>query len=147
MLKFPVLATTFCVLVAASCFTYADDQQKMMQDMMNNAMQGMIQVQHCLTESTNPKLLEEISKNSEKISNELERLCQAGQRQEAQDTAIAYSKKMLKDPEFQALQKCLAQIDSDLLGSTDMQEAFNLESLNKTHICDEIKSSSAESVQ
>ena len=147
MFKFPVLTTTFCVLAAASSFTYADDQQKMMQDMMNNAMQGMMQVQHCLTESTNPQFLEEISKNSEKISNELERLCQAGQRQEAQDTAIAYSKKMLKDPEFQAMQKCFAQIDSNLLGVADMQEAFNLESLNKKNICDEIESTSAKSEQ
>lgn len=147
MLKFPVLATTFCALAAVSSFTYANDQQKMMQDMMNNAMQGMMQVQHCLTESTNPQFLEEISKESDKISNELERLCQAGQRQEAQDTAIAYSKKMLNDPEFQALQKCFAQIDSDLLGSTDMHELFSLEALKKTHICDEIESASAETEQ
>ena len=147
MLKFPVLATTFCAMAAVSSFTYADDQEQMMQNMMNNAMQGIMQVQHCLTESTNPQFLEEISKDSDKISNELERLCQAGQRQEAQDTAIAYSKKMLKNPEFQAMQKCFAQIDSDLLGSTDMHELFSLEALKKTHICDEIESSSAQSEQ
>ena len=147
MLKSPVLATTFCVLAAASSFTYANDQQKMMQDMMNNAMQGMMQVQHCLTESTSPQFLEEISKESDKISNELERLCLAGQRQEAQDTAIAYSKKMLKNPEFQAMQKCFAQIDTGLLGSTDMHELFSLEALKKTHICDEIESISSQSEQ
>ena len=147
MLKFPVLATTFCAMAAVSSFTYADDQEQMMQNMMNNAMQGIMQVQHCLTESTNPQFLEEISKDSDKISNELERLCQAGQRQEAQDTAIAYSKKMLKNPEFQAMQKCFAQIDSDLLGSTDMHELFSLEALKKTHICDEIESISAQSEQ
>lgn len=144
MLKSSFLATSFCVLAAVSSFTYADDQQKMMQDMVSNAMQGMMQAQHCLTESTNPQFLEEISKNSDKINNELERLCQAGQRQEAQNTAMAYSKKLLNDPEFQAMQKCFAQIDSDLLGSTDMQEAFNLEALSKTNICDEIESSSDE---
>ena len=135
MLKFPALAVIFCITAAMSSFTYANDQQEMMQ----NAMQGMMQMQHCLSESATPQFLEEMSKNSDKINNKLKRLCQAGQRQEAQDTAMAYSKEILKNPEFQAMQKCFAQIDSNLLGAADMQEAFNLESLNETHICDEIE--------
>lgn len=130
MFKRPVLAVTLGLLTTFSALSYANDQQKM--------MESMLQFQRCFAENINEQDLEVMSKNSEKMAEQLEQLCQAGKRQEAQNSAIKFTQQMLDDPTFKAMQACVAQVDIAFPGMPDLKSEFSLEELKKTHICDEL---------
>ncbi len=130
MLKYPILAATLCLMTAISPCTPANEHEQM--------MQGMMQMQRCITESVDANYLEAMAKNSEKMANSIEQLCNAGQRQEAQDTALDYAKQMQSDPNFQALQKCIAQIGGAFPSIPALQDEFDLEALSKSHVCDDL---------
>jgi DNA-binding FadR family transcriptional regulator len=114
----------------ASTVTLANQHEQM--------MQGMLQMQRCMTENVDASYLEKMAKNSEVMANKIEQLCQAGQRQHAQDIAMDYALKMQKDSNFQAMQNCMAQMGGALPGAQTLQEDFDLDALNKNHVCDEL---------
>lgn len=130
MLKPLTLAATFCMMSVTSVFTLANEHEQM--------MQGMLQMQRCIAENVDASYLDSMAKNGEAIANKIEQLCQAGQRQQAQDTAMDYAKKMQKDSNFQAMQNCMAQIGSALPGVQGLQDDFDLDALSDNHVCDDL---------
>ena len=130
MLKFPVLAATLTILAVSSPVTQANDYQQM--------MEGIMQFQRCMTDTVDASYLEKMEAESEKINNQLSHMCNAGKRQEAQEFAIDYAKKMLADPNFIAMQTCVAQVGNAIPGTVDQEDIFNLEELENSHICDEL---------
>src|SRR5699024_7182404 len=130
MFKRPMLAITLGMLTVFSALSYANDQQKM--------MEGMLQFQRCFAENINEQDLDIMSKKSEKMAEQIEQLCQTGKRQEAQDSAIKFTQQMLDDPTFKAMQGCVAQVETAFPGMPDLESEFSLEELEKTHICDEL---------
>lgn len=99
MFKSPFLATALCCMIAISSFTHANEHEK--------TMQGMMQMQRCMTENIDVSYLETMAANGDKIANSIEQLCHTGQRQEAQDTAMDYAEQMQNDSNFQALKPIL----------------------------------------
>ena len=130
MLKHLTLAVTLCIVGATSTLTFANEHEQM--------MQGMLQMQRCIAENVDASYLDSMAKNGEAIADKIEQLCQAGQRQQAQDTAMDYAIKMQKDSNFQAMQNCMAQIGSALPGVQGLQDSFALDALNDNHVCDEL---------
>lgn len=130
MLKPLTLAVTFCMLSVTSALTLANEHEQM--------MQGMLQMQRCIAENVDASYLDSLAKSGEALANKIEQLCQAGQRQQAQDIAMDYAIKMQKDSNFQAMQNCMAQIGSALPGVPGLQDDFDLDALNASHVCDEL---------
>ncbi|WP_205342554.1 hypothetical protein [Denitrificimonas caeni] len=130
MLKYSILAATLCITAIASPFTHANEHEQMMQQMM--------QMQSCMAENVDASYLEGMAKNSEKMVDQIKQLCQSGQRQKAQDTAIVFAKDMQKNPNFQAMQKCMTQLGGAFPSVQAMQEDFDLDDLNKNHVCDDL---------
>ena len=130
MLKYSILAATLCLTTAISTVTQANEHEQM--------MQGMMQMQRCIAETVDSDYLEKMAANGERIANSIEQLCKAGKRQEAQDTALQYAQQMQSDPNFQALQKCIAQIGGTFPGAPALQDEFDLDELSKNHVCDNL---------
>lgn len=130
MLKHLSLVATLCVLSTTSTLTLANEHEQM--------MQGMLQMQRCIAENVDASYLDSMAKNGEAITDKIEQLCHAGQRQQAQDLAMDYAIKMQKDSNFQAMQNCIARIGSALPGVQELQDSFNLDELNNNHVCDEL---------
>ena len=130
MLKIPVLAVTLGILAVSSPVTKADEQQQM--------MQGMAQFQRCMTETVDAGYLEKMAAEGEKINNQLSQLCTAGQRQQAQEIGLNHAKKMLAEPNFIAMQACVTQVGKVLPNMVAQDDMFNLEELEKSHICDQL---------
>lgn len=129
MFKHPVLAVILGILTSFSALAYANEQQQM--------MESMLHFQRCF-ESIDERDLDTMSKESEKMADQLEQMCQAGKRKEAQKFAIEFSQKMLNDPTFKAMQACVAQVEVAFPGLPDLGNEFSIEELEKTHICDEL---------
>lgn len=130
MLKFLSLVVTFCMTTIISTLTLANQHEQM--------MLGIMQMQSCIAENVDASYLESIASDSEAIANKIEQLCQAGQRQQAQDTAMDYAKKMQNDANFQAMQKCMARMGDALPDTQKRQDNFLMDDLNKNHVCDEL---------
>ena len=130
MLKIPVLAVTLGILAVSSPVTHANDYQQM--------MEGMLQFQRCMTETVDASYLEKMEAESEKINNQLSKMCNAGKRKEAQEFAMDYAKKMLAEPNFIAMQACVKQVGNAIPGTADQDDIFNLEELEKSHVCDQL---------
>lgn len=135
MFKFLILAATLCIMAATSPFSQANEYERM--------LEGMTQLERCLDVS----YLDELTKDGEKVSNQIEQLCHAGQRQKAQNMVLDYAQELQKNPNFQSMMKCLAKIDSDVPGASHLQEAFDMDRLHKTNVCDELESFSVEKAQ
>lgn len=129
MFKHLTLSVTFCMIGATSTLTLANEHEQM--------MLGIMQMQSCIAESVDASYLENMAKSGEAIADKVEQLCQAGQRQQAQDTAMDYAIKMQSDTNFQAMQKCMAQISDTLPNTQALQDNFIMDDLNKNHVCDE----------
>lgn len=52
--------------------------------------------------------------------------------------ALDYSKEMLDDPNFIAMQKCVAQLGSFIPDAVDQDDIFNLDELENSHVCDQL---------
>ena len=131
MLKLSTLAITLGFIAATSPLTHANEYQQM--------MQGMMQFQQCMTETIDADYMEKLSESSEKTNKQILQLCKTGKRQEAQVLALDYSKKMLDDPNFKALQKCITQVGNAIPDVVDQADIFNLDELKDSHICDQIE--------
>lgn len=76
MLKRSTLAVTFGIITTLSLSSHANEYQQM--------MDGMLQFQHCITETMAANYMETMAASSEKMSDEITRLCSAGKRDQAQ---------------------------------------------------------------
>ncbi len=102
---------------------------------MQQMMQLMQKMQQCMQKIDQSKL-EALGEQSEKISNELDALCKKGERKKAQKKAIAYSKKMMKDPVVLQVKKC-GEITKGLVPaelSPSIEDEFDF---SDKHVCDD----------
>ncbi len=72
---------------------------------MQQMMQLMQKMQQCMAKIDQTEL-ETLQQQSQKISVELDALCKKGERNKAQTKALAYSKKMMKNPALMQVKKC-----------------------------------------
>ncbi len=130
MFKFSRIAALLCITATVSMAAQANDHAQM--------MQKMLQMQSCIEQNVDSTYFDNLGKDAEARSEEIKQICLAGKRDQAQQAAIAYATAMQNDANFQALKKCIIDLGSDFPGVKDMQEGFDLESLDQQHVCDNL---------
>ncbi|HZJ92242.1 MAG TPA: hypothetical protein VFD09_04105 [Thiopseudomonas sp.] len=130
MFKLSRIAALLCITATVSMAAQANDHAQMMQKMM--------QMQSCIEQNVDTTYFDNLGKDAQARSEEIKQMCLAGKRDQAQKAAIVYATAIHNDPNFQALKKCIVNLGSDFPGVKDMQKGFDLESLDKQHVCDNL---------
>jgi hypothetical protein len=78
--------------------------------------------------------MERLGQEGEKVQSEVESLCTAGKRDAAQERAMAFGMRVMKDPNMQTMQACSKQMQGMMppMPYTDIAEHQN------RHVCDEL---------
>jgi len=130
-----VLVITLCLMfpvvaIAQNQSMNAGDMQQMQQ-----MMQLIQKMRQCMAQVDQARL-EAIGEKSEKVGQEIEALCKAGKRKKAQKMAIAYGKKIMKDPVMVQVKKC-GKITKGMLPES-MPPSFEDEfDFSNKHVCDD----------
>ena len=102
-----------------------------MQKMMEQAARAQVCMQEIDTSE-----FEKLEQEGKKMQAEIKALCDAGERTQAQDQAIAYSKEMMALPSMQKMREC-SELMRGMLPKMPFDN-FEEEFKNK-HVCDEPK--------
>ena len=102
-----------------------------MQKMMEQAMKA----QACM-QGIDTSQIEDMEAQGKKMEAEIKALCDAGKRDEAQETAIAYSRELMEEPVMEKVREC----SEHLRGLIPKMPFDNFEEeFENRHICDEMK--------
>lgn len=85
--------------------TVAQNYQGMSEAEMQKMMQQMQEMQACM-ENVDQEKMKRLEQQSRQFDADLKSLCAKGQRDEAQQKALSYSKEILNDPTLLTLKKC-----------------------------------------
>lgn len=123
-----------CLLLLPASL-YAQNQGGMNQGNMQDMMKVMQQVQECMAQ-IDQNQLNELQARAEKFKQDIDGLCAKGERDDAQNKAMAFAKKMAADPALQQMKKCgeMAQGAVPMMGIT---ETFDEKKYADRHVCDE----------
>jgi len=102
---------------------------------MQNLMLLMQKMQQCMAKIDQAEL-QAFKEQSEKFGNEIDTLCNNGERKKAQKKAIAYSKKMLKNPALKQMEKC-GEITKGLMPEDSTPSIEDELDFSNHHVCDE----------
>ena len=134
-MKFSILKSFIVMtLVISPPFTLQADQgisEEQMQQMMEQAKK----MQECMAK-VDQSALDVLAVKSEKIHKEMKALCDAGNRDQAQKTAIAYSKEISTSKEMKAMKKC-TEMATNMMQDMPMMQDMDKD-YKKLHICDGI---------
>lgn len=130
MIKPLSLAATISIIATSSSIAQANEHEQM--------MQNMLQMQRCISETVDMRDIEAMASNGEKMAKHIKQLCESGQREQAQDSAMTYAKDLQSNPNFQAMQTCTAPMGRSFPGAQALQEEFDIDSLKDNHVCDEL---------
>jgi len=123
------------VLFAVIAYASAVQGQGMSQGDVQNMMQAMQQMQECMAQIDQSELAA-LEQQGEEMDAEIKALCAQGKRDEAQEQAIAYSRKMMKNPALQQMKKC-GEITKGLVpegSGPSVKQEFDP---SRGHVCDE----------
>jgi dsDNA-specific endonuclease/ATPase MutS2 len=126
--------TILAVILTATPAIAQQGMTPEMQQMMKNMQKNMGQIQQCMAQ-VDQKAIEKLQVKTKQMESEVKRLCAAGQRDEAQDTAIRFGLELSKDPELQKMRKC----GEELKGMPMPGEFFpkgGQNDVSSKHICD-----------
>ena len=101
---------------------------------MQQMMQLMQKMQQCMAEVDQAEL-EALGKQSDKVAGALEVLCKKGERKKAQKKAIAYSKKLMKNPALVQMKKC-GEITKGMVPENLMPSLEDQFDFSNRHVCD-----------
>jgi hypothetical protein len=102
---------------------------------MGKMMQLMQEMQQCMAKVDQAEL-ETLEQQSEKFGEEIEALCENGKRKKAQKKAIAYGKKVMKNPALVQMRKC-GEITKGLMPDDSMSSFDDDFDFSNHHVCDE----------
>ncbi len=105
-----------------------------MEKSMQNMMQGMMQMEDCMSKIDQSQI-DTLGEKASRLEQEIAQLCEQGQRSAALDKAIGFSKEMKNNSEMQKMQKCLAPMGG-LMQSAPFATMYNDFADGKKHICD-----------
>ena len=109
------------------------------QGMSGNSMEKMMglmqEMEQCMAK-VDQTALEAFEKESEKISDELEVLCNKGNRKKAQKKAIAFGKKAMRNPALVQMQKC-GELAKGLIPEQAEPTIKDTFDFSNRHVCDE----------
>jgi hypothetical protein len=109
------------------------------QDMNQQDMMAQMQEMSVCMQSIDQEKLQNLGNVADKFEAEMKTLCQQGKRDEAQEKAIKFSRKMMDSPTLKELINCTEKIPASM---REMMPSINTEDItkdyNSRHVCDEM---------
>ena len=123
------------IFVAILCLMFPVAATAQNQGMnMGNMQKIMQEMQQCM-EKVDKAELKALEVESEKLGKEMETLCGKGERKKAQKKAIAYSKKIMKNPALVQMTKC-GEIRKRLMPEAARPSFEDEFDFSNRHVCD-----------
>lgn len=123
----------FCLLLLPVT-AFAQNSGGISKGDMQNMMQVMQEVQKCMAGIDQAKL-KELENSSEQAKQEIDTLCAQGERDKAQQQAMAFGKKIASDPTMQQMRKC-GEMAQGAMPMTGMADIFDEKDYTSSHVCD-----------
>jgi len=114
--------------------TVAQNYQDMNEADMQKMKQQMQKMESCMKNVDQSKL-NEIQQRSTQFEAERKSLCADGKRDQAQEKAMSFGKKMAKDPAVQAMRKCSEMMIGTMPMMPYMDQVKD-RSRSSDHVCD-----------
>lgn len=128
----PIIMAMMVVLLIPAALA-AQNYPAIDQAGMQKMMMQMQEVQKCM-ESVDQAELQAMEERATQFSKELEALCAAGKRSQAQKQALAFSREFAAKPAIQHMRKCGEMMQGSLPG---MPTTFDEEEIANNHVCDQ----------
>ena len=126
----------FLILILFSPLT-VNAQGMNQQDMQN--MMGQMQEMAACMQTVDQNEVEALDKESKIFEAEMKELCNDGKRDEAQNRAIAYSRKVMSSQAFTTIRKCTENMPASMRGMMPNMDPEEIaKDYSKHHVCDEI---------
>lgn len=123
------------ILIAIPATLMAANQSGMNQGNMQNMMQAMQQVQECM-EKIDQGQMQKLQVQSEQFRKEVDSLCAAGKRDEAQKKAMKFGKEVSSNPVMKQMRKC-GEMAQGALPMMDGIGVYDEKKYAETHVCDQ----------
>ncbi len=112
--------------------------QGMNQQDMQNMMVQMQEMAACM-QTVDQNEVEALDKDSKIFKAEMKELCNNGKRDEAQQRAMAYSRKVMSSQAFTTMRKCTENMPASMKGMMPNMDPEEIaKDFSKHHVCDEI---------
>jgi len=112
--------------------------QGMNQQDMQNMMAQMQEMAACM-QTIDQNEIKALEKETNQFEAEMKGLCKDGKRDEAQEKAIEFSKKMLNSPALKTMRKCTEKMSASMKGMMpNMDPEEMAKDYSNHHVCDEI---------
>ncbi len=135
-LKRNILPATFLSSLLFSVGASAQPAGAMNEQQMQEMMSAMQEVQSCF-QQIDRGALEELQERSQHMTSELKSLCQAGDREQAQDQAMDFYKTMQSNEVMEQVRECSEKIPESLKQMAQAPlDHSQLEELEDRHVCD-----------
>lgn len=127
------------VLPLLACIgAWAQAPAGMSQADMQKMMGAMQEVQACY-QNIDQKELQALQTRSEKFMTEVQQLCEAGKRADAQNKVLAYAKTMQGEPTLQKIRKCGEKLPDSIKSMVKAPEDYSEYVDNhQAHVCDSL---------
>lgn len=129
-MKITVIALSLLLPAIAFAQEVPTMNQTDIENMMNN-LQGM---ETCM-QSIDKNKLDELKSGAERVESEVDAMCRAGKRSQAQARAVSYGKKMANDPTMQAMMECVEPMKG-MMKSVPMMPFDEVMENSDAHVCD-----------
>ena len=124
------LFVTILMFLPVSVVAQGMNQQDMMAQMQEMSV--------CMA-SIDQNELKALEKDTTKFEAEMKGLCKEGKRDEAQERAIVFSKKMMNSSTLKTMQKCTEKMSASMKKMMpDMDPEEIAKDFSNRHVCDEI---------
>ncbi|OGT74842.1 MAG: hypothetical protein A2W76_00100 [Gammaproteobacteria bacterium RIFCSPLOWO2_12_47_11] len=110
------------------------DNAGMTEEQMQQMMQNAEKMQECFARM-DQSAMQSLNAKGEKMRAEVEALCAAGKRDEAQSTAMNYGKEIAKSKEMQEMKKC-GEMAQEMMQQMPMPPGAEGDFSGTGHVCD-----------
>ena len=127
------LLITICLLSPVTALA-----QDMNQQDMQNMMAQMQEMAVCM-QTVDQNEVKALEKDTKKFEAEMKGLCNDGKRDEAQERAIEFSKKVMNSPALTTMRKCTEKMSVAMKGMMPNMDPEEIaKDYSKRHVCDEV---------
>ena len=130
-----IYALSLCFMMAPAL---AQTPQGMSQQDMQTMMQAAQQMMACMSQVDQTEV-KQLEQRSNEMEAEIDSLCKAGKRDEAQEKALAFSKEIMASPAMQQMKECGKQFEG-MKGMESIMPKMGIDAIEKelkeNHVCD-----------
>ena len=126
-----LVRTGALIVLLSPLYAVTADSSQMNEQQMKEMMQNMQEMQACM-DKIDESAMNTMMEEGQKLGDEVRALCAAGKRDEAQQRAVAYGKKVSTSPVFAQMRSCGMQTQVTYAGQPDANGKVE-------HVCDTLK--------